>query len=294
MGLDVDEFARPGWHRRWRDLTGISLITKFPYSSYQSVGGLRDYLRSLEIEQMEADFQALSMLRLRGASCNGIVYWPLNKGGPLFGFGCVDYAGRPLMAYYAVRRLFADVVIGLYRDVEDVRVVGSNLSGRTVEGVLSLAHLDAAGRTLGTWDVPVALVPGNSVRLHTVDRLMAGVRDRTSEMVHATLTANGQVVRGDSLYFCPLAEYTAEPGRLTVDTARVSEASWQLSIESDRVARLVEIEASGRVLCGDNYFSLVPGVRKVAHVEALEPGIEPVRLVVSAWDRAVVKEITLE
>ena len=64
------------------------------------------------------------MLRTRSSSCNGIVYWPMNKGGPALHIRRIDYAGRPLMAYYGLRRVFADVRLGLYRDVDDVRIVG--------------------------------------------------------------------------------------------------------------------------------------------------------------------------
>ena len=292
MGLDVDEYAEPGWRRRFRDLTGLGLFTKFPYTQYQRPFTLREYLRSLEIEQLEADFQPLAMLRIRSASCNGIVYWPLNKGGPLFGFGCVDYAGRPLMAYYAVRRLFADLVLGIYRDVEDVRVVAANSTGHTVDGLLTLTHVDSAGTELGRWETPVSVKPGNSVRLQTIEGMLDAVRLRTDEVVHATLSVRGTQVAEDFLWFAPLAEFTSTPGALEVRAVRETDSSWLVSIDVDRVTRLVEIEADGRILCDDNYFALRPGVRKVVRVDAMEPGTKP-RLTVSAWDGAVRREVVL-
>ena len=82
MGLDVDEMRSRAGAAGSAELTGLGLCTKFPYTQYQRPFTLREYLRSLEIEQLEADFQPLAMLRTRSASCNGIVYWPLNKGGP--------------------------------------------------------------------------------------------------------------------------------------------------------------------------------------------------------------------
>jgi beta-mannosidase len=159
MGLHVNELAARGWPRRWRELTGLGLFTKFPFTHYDEITSLRAYLRSLEVEQLEADYQALVYLRTRSPSCNGLVYWPLNKGGPLFGFGCIDYAGRPLMAYYAVQRVFADVVLHLYRDGADVRVGRGQC--RRASGRDTARHVHANGRISGRWELPTTIASGN-------------------------------------------------------------------------------------------------------------------------------------
>ena len=293
MGLDVDALAGPDWPRRWRELTDLPLRTKFPHSQYQDPTSLRRYLRSLEIEQLEAETNALDMLRLRSSSCNGIVYWPINKGGPAFIFGCVDYAGRPLMAYYGLRRVFADVRLGLYRDVDDVRVVGSNLTGEAVTGELRIEHLTSGGERLGVGDVPVVLPPGNSVRLHDLPGFMDGVRDRTSELVRATLATRAAGDREETLFFCPLVDFDETPGRLAVRAARVGERQWRLDLSADRVARLVEVESSARLLLEDDYFTLAPGAPRSVLVEALESADEPIAVTVSAWDGRVSADVTL-
>lgn len=133
MGLDMEALSQKGWHEEWTRLTTLPVLTRFHYSKYFDTGSLRNYLRSLEIEQMLADYHALSMLRLRSSSCNGILYWSLSKGGPLFGFGCVDYNGYPMMPYYTVKRIFADLLIGIYRDIDDIRVVASNVASEPVD-----------------------------------------------------------------------------------------------------------------------------------------------------------------
>ena len=186
MGLDVDAVAERGWPRRWHELTGLSLFTKFPFTHYYDIANLRGYLRALEIEQWEADYQSLAYLRLRSPSCNGLVYWPLNKGGPLFGFGCIDYGGRPLMAYYAVQRLFADITLHLYRDASDVRLVAANAAA-PISGVLKVWHLDITGRALGRWELPTTIAHGNCVRLLDLDGLYDRVVRRDREWVYAEL-----------------------------------------------------------------------------------------------------------
>ena len=293
MGLDVDELSAPGWASRWRELTDLPLRTKFPHSQYQDSTSLRKYLRSLEIEQLEAETNALGMLRLRSSSCNGIVYWPINKGGPAFIFGCVDSAGRPLMAYYGLRRVFADARLGLYRDVDDVRIVGSNLTDQTIAGDLLIEHLASSGERLRSWEVPAVLPPGNSVRLHDLPRFMDGVRDRTSELVRATLSGPAGSLSEETLFFCPLVDFDDTPGRLTVEAARVGERQWRLDVGTDHVARLVEIESSARLLLDDDYFTLVPGAPRSVVVEALGDSPGPIEVAVAAWDGRASVEVAL-
>src|SRR5665647_3046533 len=76
------------------------MLIRFPFTGYHHTGGLREYIRGLEIEQAMADHFSLYNFRLRSGSNRGIVYWSFNKGGPLFQFGAVDYRLRPLMSHY--------------------------------------------------------------------------------------------------------------------------------------------------------------------------------------------------
>ena len=133
---------------------------------------------------------------------------------------------------------------------------------------------------------------GNSVRLQTIDGMLDAVRVRTDEVVHGTLSVRGTQVAEDFLWFAPLAEFTSTPGALEVRAVRETDSSWLVSVDVDRVTRLVEIEADRRILCDDNYFALRPGGRKVVRVDAMEPGMTP-RLTVSAWDGAVRREVVL-
>lgn len=293
LDTDVPEFSQRGWHRLWRERTGLSLISNTLYSEYHDYGSLREYLRVLEIEQHQADYHALSMLRMRSNSCNGIIYWPLNKLGPLFGFGAIDYAQRPLMAYYVIRHLFADVVVHAYRDVEDVRVVASNLGSEPIEADLRLSHLNATGAVLRAWSMPVSVVPGNSTRLFDIESFMASVVDRTDELLQVELVAEGEMLSTDTLYFCPLSEYQVLPGELSAEAERVNASTWDLMLNTSRVLKLIEIEADERILCSENYFTLTPGSTRHVQLKTVGSTATPIKVTVSALDSLMKRELLL-
>jgi beta-mannosidase len=271
MGLDLADFADRGWARRWTELTGLTAITKFPFSSYHDFDSLADYLRGLEIEQAMADEHALRMLRLRSSSCRGIVYWSFNKGGPLFQFGCVDYGGRPMMSYYVVKRAFAECAVGVYLDIDDVQVVATNATRGPVDAELRLSHVDARGTELLTRKVSARIEPARVVRLLSLPGLYQSVHDRTREAVHAELVIDGETISRDTLYFCPLSEVRAA-GEVVVGAVRsVRDGQWELDVEATGLAKMVKLESAQRLLFSDNYFTLLAGRPRTIEIRRLDP-----------------------
>jgi len=293
MGLDVDELSGQGWPEKWTKLTKLPIFTKFPYTSYHNVGGLRAYLRGLELEQAYADYHAMSMFRLRSSSCGGFVYWSLNKGGPLFQFGCVDYGGRPMVSYYVLSRIYADLVVGVYRDIDDIRVVASNLSTAAVPAQVRLRHLHVDGRVLGEWETELTLEPGGTTRVRDLAGYYPAVVDRTREVVHAQLLVAGRVVATDMLLLCPVAEVVSLPGAVAATAVRDGDG-WQLEVRGTGVSKMVEIEGNARFLFSDNYFPLVPGETKRIRVDILDARVgENPALTVTSLDAPGAQTLSL-
>jgi len=270
MGLDVDQYNYRGWHEKWNQITGLELMTRFPHSNYFDVSTLRSYLHSLEIEQARADYNALTVLRLRSSSCNGIIYWSLNKGGPLFGFGCVDYKGYPLMNYYTIKRIYANILIGIYRDIDDIKVVASNLTGEEVLGEVRVVHLNEKGTVLKEWKKSVTLPSDYTGRIYDIEGYYQTIVDRTKEIIHTQLVINGNIVSEDTLYFCPFSEFAIGDKPITANVSKIDKDNWSIEIESCEVSKMIELDGSKKLLFSDNYFTLIPGVKKQININLLE------------------------
>jgi len=199
----MDDFNQKGWSNKWKSLTCLNLITKNPYSEYYNLQSLRQYLHTLEIEQLMADYHALYNLRCKSPSCNGILYWSFNKGGPLFNYGCVDYDGVPLAAYYGLKRIFSDIVVHAYRDINDIRIVASNLQFKKWEGYLCIKHISTKENVICDITLPVSVEPERSVRLYELSDYYKNISDRWQEIIYVNLSdLKGNVLTEDFLYFC--------------------------------------------------------------------------------------------
>ncbi len=293
MGLKMSDYGAPGWHKKWYELTGRELQGNHKYGEYYWLDSLADYMRSLEIEQLLADYQGMYYLRCRSSSCNGILYWPFNKGGMFIGFGCIDCDQRPLMAYYQLGRVFAPVVCHLYRDIDDIRLVAANASFAGVHATVRVTHMNVEGKGLGRWEKAVSIPRGNAIRLMNLENHYQTIRDRKGEFIHAEVLADGQRICQDTLYFCMWPEFRNPEARLDIRAEKVGEG-WALDVTSGEMVKMLSIESDANLLWSDNYFGMMPGETRRVTGELLAPWEGPLRITVSALDCEKTYDITLE
>jgi len=295
MDLDVDEFTGLGWPEKWAERTGRAMLIRFPFTGYHHTGGLREYIRGLEIEQAMADHFSLYNFRLRSGSNRGIVYWSFNKGGPLFQFGAVDYRLRPLMSHYMVARLYRDVVVGAYRDIDDVRVVVSNLSTSPIEAELELVHVNVEGEVIKRWTATKSIAADTNARVLDLDEYYRdGVVDRNREAIFARVTVDGVAVSDDLLMLCPMAELETPKSAISTKVRKVEEGVWELDMTTDGFSKLVQVENADGLILSDNYFPLVAGFPRTITVRALErAGDANIVLSVSSIDSEAADDVVL-
>jgi beta-mannosidase len=297
MGLDVDspEFSSLGWTEKWKERTGLDLLNRMPYSNWFTVETLRSYLHELELEQLRADYSALSMYRFRSPSNSGVVYWSFNKGGPLFQFGCVDYGGYAMMPYYAVKRIFAPVAVHAYRDVSDIVAMISNHGAETPDINVEVRHLDKKGRELGKWKKELKGEPGAPRPVFRLDGLYDKVYERTEEIIYVCALSEEKLLADDMLFFCPFSEYEGEYHPLRIEAKKSGNEKWRISIGVETPARLIELESNHKLLYSDNYFPIVPGRDKVIEVSLLErTGSDPVRIFANILGSADIRSLELK
>ncbi|MBL4811698.1 MAG: hypothetical protein JKX69_04895 [Rhodobacteraceae bacterium] len=272
MDLDFDEFADTGWPERWKALTKRDLIARLPYlGGPQDFSCLRAYIKELEIEQALADHHALTNLLMRSTSLTGLVYWPLNKGGPLFQFGAVDYDGHPLASFYVLKRLFADQVVSIYRDVADIRIVAANRTRADFDGILQVDHLTVDGEVLESREMPVTIAAGGWVRALDMQGKYDDIVDRTAEAIRVRLLRQGQVVSEDVLFFCTLKEVQAHTAAPQVTAKQVANGEWELTVTTAKLASMLIVDGNQKWLCSANYCPLMPNETRKITVQRLGP-----------------------
>lgn len=197
------------------------------------------------------------------------------------------------MTFYGIKRVFADMAVSIYRDGDDVRVVGSNLVLHQVKGTLRVLHVDATGKVLDEQQRAVTLPPDWTGNISDMPRLYQNVVDRTRELVEATFVSADESVRvADTLYFCPLAEFQVADPTLEVNLHSSGESKWTIELGASCVVKLLQLEGDG-LLFSDNYFSMLPYEKRRIDIAVLDPGNYDRRVKISAMDTETIEQVVL-
>lgn len=294
MDLDTAQFTGQDWGEKWKEATSLDLQNRHPFSSLFDYSSLEAYLRNMELEQALADYNALSQFRFKSPSCNGIIYWSWNKGGPLFQFGCVDYGGEPLMSYYFIQRLYQETAVFPYRDVSDVRVMVSHHGQGSRTMALEAFHLNGRGEILNKWEKKLTLSPGQLYRAMDLHEIYDRVIDRTEETIFVRLLEDGRPISEDLLLFCPYSELSIPEQRLTATLAKRSDQTYELCLTADTLIQMIQIEGNTTVMCSNNYFPMMPKTQTTVQVTFLEQGAEKPVIKVGLFGSEKIIELCIE
>lgn len=193
--------------------------------------------------------------------CWGTLYWQLNDCWPTHSWSTIDSAGEPKLAYWAVKRSFADVLLSLVHNGDTVEA--HLVSDRVVptEGTLALRLMSFDGTELA--DAEATVTVGANAASGALLTLSTGTRN--DAFIHTTFTeidSDTEIVVGETEAFLLLDEpknlALPDPGlKVTVldDTT--------LEIAAERFAAFVTVPSA----LSDNGFHLAPGQTKQVRVK---------------------------
>jgi hypothetical protein len=189
----------------------------------------------------------------------------------MISFTLIDYFLEPTMAYYAIKRAYAPIILSI--DIGDhINIWGVNdtLGDISDARLVFRAYSRVHDRVEHEFELPVFLRAGESRIFTDLDRLGGIVREC---VLHAALVGrDGKVIaRADQSFDIERDSYFP-PAKLSI-----SSAGGILSITTDRYAHCVEL-AGGKNgdefgwKFEDNYFNLLPFEKKEIRASGPEHG----------------------
>lgn len=240
-----------------------------------------DIGRAAPAEVMEAVF---AEWRRSGSSCAGGLVWFLNDLAPGAGWGVIDAAGEPKSTYFALKRAFRPVHVGLTD--EGLNGFGIHLVNETATArdlTLRLACYGEAVHPLVKTEAALTLGPRTATSLSS-DALIGRFFDIThayrfgppahDATVARLVDAAGMIV-AEAVHVLP--GRAAAPRDIGLKAEIVVQADGPtLRLSTDRFARFVTID-DDHFQADDQGFCLVPGESRLirltaGHVEAVPRG----------------------
>jgi beta-mannosidase len=217
--------------------------------------------------------RTIGILRARESGCRGLLVWFLRDLHLGAGWGVIDQLGAPKAAYYALKRAFAPVAAWLVDEgLEGIALHIANDGARVLRGEVEVALHRADGARVAHGKLAVEVPPRGAEALR-VDAVIGSFVDSSyaykfgpaaHTLVAARFSYRDAQGREQVCADCILPEGSsafrsphAEPGLRAEARALEGSGALELTLEAERFAPFVCVEADGFEL-SDDCFHLAP------------------------------------
>ncbi len=254
--------------RHQKSYIGNGVIAKFTNRYYKTPTDFKDFVYKSQLTQADGMRMAISSHRARKGHCMGTMYWQLNDCWPGPSWSGIDYYGRWKALHYALRELYADVLIVPYSEPGrlDIHIVSDKLEA--LRGNLLIEIFRTDGRLVSSLLLDLH-IPANSAGQYMALPLKNLLKGAKPHQVFARLRLMNETG--------PLAQtlhYFVPPKQLHLHRPRIrmnwDQTTGTLTLQSDVLVRsLFLYTEDGQCHFSDNYFDLLPDEPKVIHVQGV-------------------------
>ncbi len=243
---------------------GNALIAEYMKRDYRPVKNFEDFVYVSQILQAEGMRTGIEAHRRSKPYCMGTLYWQLNDVWPVASWSSIDYFGRWKALQYVVRDVFSPVIALPIVEDDILKVYGvSDLPSET-KATVQVRAFDFDGKKLSdVTKLDVALKPDSSRMIW--QGYLKTVLDKQkleNTVVEITLKdTEGKLLSRRLFYLCPPRKLNLPRTRVAVKVAQVNDG-YQLTLESGKLAKNVQLGTEANGFFSDNYFDLLPGERK--------------------------------
>ena len=240
--------------------TGYENIKLYIDNKFRAPAKFSDLVYVSQLMQADAIKTAIEAHRSAMPYNMGTIFWQWNDCWPVVSWSAVDYYGRKKALYYQVKRSYADDLAALSFSGDSLIVqFQSSYKGKLT---VSMKSFDRLGKQL---DIAGQVENRSS----DISRYAFHVNKSQAAMAWVSVVMNGRSVE-NTCYLQPQKQLSAGKSRI----------EWKLnngSIElvADKLAIGVELQLPEGLTPDDNFFDMVPGVKKMIR---LKGKIDPVYL----------------
>lgn len=267
----ISQFARPdNWnltgpifesHQKCE--AGNSLIAYYVAQDFRQPKDLPSMAYLSQLVQAEAIRCAVEHWRRNRRRCMGTLYWQLNDCWPAISWSGIDYYHRWKALHYAAKRFYAPVLLSAVERGSRVDLHITNDTRAPFCGLVrwSLESFDGISDASGEINVQVPPESDKLIKHLDFAKQLTGDAKRRKVLVY-DLFDNSRRISGGILSFVPtkLLELP-EPG-LQVDV-RQSEATVEIELSAERLAKFVYVDLPGENLRLSDNFQDIPAQRNI-------------------------------
>jgi beta-mannosidase len=269
---DLD-IASPVMKEHQRSAAGNPRLLDYLRRDYKEPKDFESFLYVSQVLQAQAIKLSAEHLRRNRPRVMGSLYWQLDDCWGVASWSSIDYYGRWKALQYYAKRFYADLLVSPHEEDGNVAIYVVSDRQQTVPATLHVRLLGLDGRVLHQQTQRVQVEPLTSqVHLKIPKAQLLRGHDPNKVVLACSLEANGQPLATSTYYFASPKTLALPPARVAATWARTNDSTYQVTLESNTLARAVCLtRTGGEGFFADNYFDLLPGETKVVTFHSAAP-----------------------
>ena len=150
----------PGLLAHEKGVNGLAKMDRWAREHLPVPASMEDWHWATSVNQARAVSLGVSWWRSISPKCEGTVLWQLNDCWPVVSWAVVDGDGRRKPVWYALRRSYADRLLTVQPQGDDLVVVMVNDAASTWSAEVSMARMDFWGKVLAQASFTAEAAPG--------------------------------------------------------------------------------------------------------------------------------------
>ncbi|MCQ4086900.1 glycoside hydrolase family 2 protein [Saccharibacillus sp. JS10] len=219
------------------------------------------FLYMSQVLQAEAMKSAIEAHRRSMPYCMGTLYWQMNDSWPVASWSGIDYYGRWKALHYYARRSFRDLSVSIDgTNGEDVNIHLLNDSLQSQSGSLRIRLLSFGGDVLNESTQAVEVDGNTAAKVYSVKASdLLGEHEASRTVLLAEWEQSGQIIDQRTHYFVSTRDIHFDQPNIQVKITENAEGNTTITLETDKLAKQVWLNAEKEGVFTDNYFDLIPG-----------------------------------
>ncbi len=267
------------WHPQsemmeWRNkqVEGQERLFRFLAGHVQMPNTFDDFVYKCQVVQAEALRTCLEHWRRNKARTGGAIIWQLNDCWPVSSWSLIDSELQPKLAYHAVKRAFAPVLVSLRKTESSLEVWVVNDTLAELSLTLKLSGLNFGGEAWYSRTEKINVQENSSfLALELLIRELHAPTD-DSTYIKAELWQTGSVISCSRLFFKRFKHLALQRTDVKIAVEKCGDSRYALTATPDAFVKSAQFECSVPALFSDNGIDLDAGVARTIEVCLADEG----------------------
>lgn len=252
---------------------GFETIDTYLQRDYPATKNFGDYVYLSQVAQRDGISRAIEAHRRARPYCMGSLFWQYNDCWPVTSWSSNDYYGRPKLLQYALKDLYAPVILSITERNDSVLIYLVNDDTLEHDGLLGFQWMGLDGNIVRTSVSPSFVRAGSSrVAVAFSKKMLLDTLAPQKGMLHVAFNYDGGKTISANHYFVPVKDLALakDPGLIfDVSPGKEADGYRTITLRTVQLAKSVYLSINDpNAIFSDNGFDLLPNEERVVRIKS--------------------------